>query len=56
MAREALKDGRRTFYLVFAHGEEIDHSLELFEYSFEEGSAQLISVPSMPYIFTLRDR
>lgn len=56
VAREAFKDGQRTFYLVFAHGEELDHRLKLFDYTFEKGSVQHISVSSMPYIFTLRDR
>ena len=56
VAREAPEDGRRVFDLVFAHGEETDRRLTLFEYDFSDRIAHLISTPSIPYVFTLRDR
>ena len=56
VAREAPESGLRKFDLVFAHGEEIDRRFTLFEYQFSDQTALLISTPSIPYVFTLRDR
>ncbi len=56
VAREAPADGRRKFDLVFAHGQETDRRLSLFEYQFSDQIVRLIWTPSIPYVFTLRDR
>jgi hypothetical protein len=56
VAREAPEDGVRKFDLVFAHGDEIDRRITLFEYQFLEQTARIIRTPSIPYVFTLRDR
>jgi hypothetical protein len=56
VAREAPEDGVRKFDLVFAHGDETDRRITLFEYQFLEQTASIIRTPSIPYVFTLRDR
>jgi len=42
--------------LVFAHRDEVDWRVTLFEYQVSDGQLQIVSIPEAPSIFPLRDR
>ena len=56
VAREADGTGRREFELVFAHRDEVDQRVTLFEYQVSDGQLQIVSTSDAPYVFPLRDR
>ena len=56
VAREADGTGRREFELVFAHRDEVDWRVTLFEYQVSDGQLQIVSIPEAPSVFPLRDR
>ena len=56
VARETDGTGRREFELVFAHRDEVDWRVTLFEYQVSDGQLQIVSIPEAPSVFPLRDR